>query len=117
MESFLIAAIIALLVRGFVVQAFRIPSGSMEPTLLVGDHLLVNRLSYEMKVPFTDIVILDLGSPQRGDVVVFRYPEDRSKDFIKRVIGTGGDTVQIRNKVVYVNGEPSKGWPRLHFRG
>jgi signal peptidase I len=107
-ESLLIAAVIALLVRGFVVQAFRIPSGSMEPTLLVGDHLLVNRLSYEMKLPFTDIVLLDLGSPKRGDVVVFTYPEDRSKDFIKRVIGIGGDTVQIRNKVVYVNGEPIK---------
>jgi len=80
----------------------------MEPTLLVGDHLLVNRLSYEMKLPFTDIVLLDLGSPKRGDVVVFTYPEDRSKDFIKRVIGIGGDTVQIRNKVVYVNGEPIK---------
>jgi len=104
-ESLLIAAVIALLVRGFIVQAFRIPSGSMEPTLLVGDHLLVNRLSYEMKVPFTDIVICDLGSPRRGDVVVFRYPEDRSKDFIKRVIGIGGDTIQVRNKVVYLNGQ------------
>ncbi|MGA2106868.1 MAG: signal peptidase I [Syntrophorhabdales bacterium] len=107
-ESLLIAAVIALLVRGFVVQAFRIPSGSMEPTLLVGDHLLVNRLSYEMKLPFTDVVLLDLGSPEKGDVVVFTYPEDRSKDFIKRVIGIGGDTVQIRNKVVYVNGERIK---------
>ena len=107
-ESLLIAAAIALLVRGFVVQAFRIPSGSMEPTLLVGDHLLVSRLSYEMKLPFTDIVLLDLGKPKRGDVVVFRYPEDRSKDFIKRVIGVGGDTVQIRDKVVYVNGQRLK---------
>jgi signal peptidase I len=107
-ESLLIAAAIAFLVRGFVVQAFRIPSGSMEPTLLVGDHLLVSRLSYEMKLPFTNIVILDLGSPKRGDVVVFTYPEDRSKDFIKRVIGIGGDTVQIRNKVVYVNGQRTK---------
>ncbi len=107
-ESLVIAAIIALLVRGFVVQAFRIPSGSMEPTLLVGDHLLVNRLSYVMKLPFTDTVLLDLGSPERGDVVVFRYPQDRSKDFIKRVIGIGGDTVEIRNKVVYVNGRQVK---------
>ncbi len=104
-ESLLIAAAIALLVRGFVVQAFRIPSGSMEPTLLVGDHLLVNRLSYEMKLPFTDIVLVDLGRPERGDIVVFSYPEDRTKDFIKRVIGIGGDTIQIRNKVAYVNGQ------------
>ncbi len=108
-ESLLIAAVIALLVRGFVVQAFRIPSGSMEPTLLVGDHLLVNRLSYEMKLPFTDIVLFDLGSPERGDVVVFRYPQDRSKDFIKRVIGIEGDTVEIRNKVVFVNGRRIEG--------
>ena len=124
-ESLVIAAIIALLVRGFVVQAFRIPSGSMEPTLLVGDHLLVNRLSYVMKLPFTDTVLLDLGSPKRGDVVVFRYPQDRSKDFIKRVIGIGGDTVEIRNKVVYVNGrqrstgrKPRGGawWPRAQPR-
>jgi len=107
-ESLLIAAVIAFLVRGFVVQAFRIPSGSMEPTLLVGDHLLVNRLSYEMKVPFTDIVLFDLGTANRGDVVVFRYPEDRTKDFIKRVIAIGGDTVQIVNKVVYVNGQRIK---------
>ena len=107
-ESLLIAAVIALLVRGFVVQAFRIPSGSMEPTLLVGDHLLVNRLSYEMKLPFTDIVLFDLGSPERGDIVVFRYPQDRSKDFIKRVIGIGGDTVEVRNKAVFVDGKRIK---------
>jgi signal peptidase I len=103
-ESLLIAALIALFVRSFVVQAFKIPSSSMEPTLLVGDHLLVNRLSYVVKVPFTDIVLLDLGSPSRGDVVVFRYPMDTSKDFIKRVIGVSGDVVEICDKAVYVNG-------------
>lgn len=103
-ESLVIAAIIAFLVRGFIIQAFRIPSGSMEPTLLVGDHLLVNRMSYVMKVPFTDIVILNLGSPKKGDVIVFRYPADRTKDFIKRVIAVGGDTVRIKDKVLYVNG-------------
>ncbi len=103
-ESLLIAALIALVVRSFVVQAFKIPSSSMEPTLLIGDHLLVNRLSYSMKVPFTDIVILNLGKPERGDVVVFRYPVDRSKDFIKRVIAKEGDVVEIKDKVVYVNG-------------
>jgi signal peptidase I len=76
----------------------------MEPTLLVGDYLLVNRLSYLMKVPFTDIVLLNLGTPRRGDTIVFRYPVDHTKDFVKRVIATEGDNVVIRDKVVYVNG-------------
>ncbi len=104
-ESLVIAALIAFVVRSFFIQAFKIPSSSMEPTLLIGDHLLVNRLSYSVKVPFTDIVILHLGNPNRGDVVVFRYPVDRSKDFIKRVIAKEGDTVEIKDKVVYVNGQ------------
>lgn len=104
-ESLLIAALIAFFVRSFFIQAFKIPSSSMEPTLLIGDHLLVNRLSYVMKVPFTDIVFLTLGNPRRGDVIVFRYPLDRSKDFIKRVIGLPGDTLEIRDKVVYLNGK------------
>jgi signal peptidase I len=103
-ESLLIAILIALAVRSFVVQAFKIPSSSMEPTLLIGDHLLVNRLSYVVKVPVLDSVIFTLGKPHRGDVVVFRYPRDKSKDFIKRVIGEEGDTIEIRNKVIYVNG-------------
>lgn len=105
-ESLLIAALIAFFVRSFFIQAFKIPSSSMEPTLLIGDHLLVNRLSYVVKVPFTDKVIFYLRMPKKGDVIVFRYPLDRDKDFIKRVIGTEGDTVEIRNKVVYLNGRP-----------
>jgi len=113
-ESLLIAALIALFVRGFIVQAFKIPSSSMEPTLLVGDHLLVNRLSYVTKVPFTDTVLLDLGKPARGDVVVFRYPVDRSKDFIKRVIGVEGDVIRIKDKVIYVNGKRMND-PHAHF--
>ncbi len=104
-ESLLIAALIALFVRGFIVQAFKIPSSSMEPTLLIGDHLLVNRLSYVTKVPFTDIILLNLGNPAKGDVIVFRYPADRSKDFIKRVIGTEGDVIQIKEKAIYINGK------------
>ena len=113
-ESLLIAALIALFVRGFIVQAFKIPSSSMEPTLLVGDHLLVNRLSYVTKLPFTDMVLFDLGKPARGDVVVFRYPVDRSKDFIKRVIGVEGDVIQIKDKVIYVNGKRMND-PHAHF--
>jgi signal peptidase I len=107
-ESLIIAAIIAFLVRGFIVQAFKIPSSSMERTLLIGDHLLVNRLSYVMKVPFTDIVLFRLGNPERGDVIVFRYPVDRSKDFIKRVVAKEGDVVEIRDKVVFVNGKEAR---------
>jgi signal peptidase I len=113
-ESLIIAALIALFVRSFVVQAFKIPSSSMEPTLLIGDHLLVNRLSYVVKVPFTDIVVLHLGKPDRGDVVVFRYPEDRTKDFIKRVIAKEGDVVEIKDKVVYVNGKKAD-YPQAVF--
>ena len=113
-ESLLIAVIIVVAVRSFVTEAFRIPSGSMEPTLLVGDYLLVNRLSYVMKLPFTDTVLLNLGRPERGDVIVFRYPEDRKEDFIKRVIGKEGDVIEIRNKVIYLNGQPMKD-PHAHF--
>jgi signal peptidase I len=113
-ESLIIALVIAFFVRSFFIQAFKIPSSSMEPTLLVGDHLLVNRLSYVMKVPFTDIVILNLGNPKRGDVVVFRYPVDPGKDFIKRVIATEGETVEIRDKTIYVNGKKIDD-PWAHF--
>lgn len=104
-ESLIIAAIIAFFVRSFFIQAFKIPSSSMEPTLLIGDHLLVNRLSYVMKIPFTDKVIFSFGDPMKGDVIVFRYPVDPDKDFIKRVIATEGDTIEIRNKVIYINGK------------
>ena len=104
-ESLAIAAIIALSVRSFVFAAFTIPSGSMEPTLLVGDYLIANRLSYVVKVPFTDVVVATLGEPERGDIIIFRYPKDRSKDFIKRVIAKPEDIVEIRDKVLYVNRE------------
>ena len=107
-KSLLIAAFLALFVRSFVAEAFTIPSGSMKPTLLVGDYLLVNRLSYVVKAPFSDIVLLNLGEPKPGETIVFRYPRDRSKDFIKRVVATPGDTVEIRNKIVYVNGRKSR---------
>jgi signal peptidase I len=105
LEALIVAVIIAFFIRSFFVQAFKIPSSSMEPTLLIGDHLLVNRLSYVVKVPFTDIVILNLGKAERGDVVVFRYPVDRTKDFIKRVIAREGETVEIKGKAIHVNGQ------------
>ena len=103
-ESILIAVIIALFVRSVFIQAYKIPSGSMEPTLLVGDHLLVNRLSYVIKVPVLDNVIYTLGKPKRGDIIVFRYPENTKIDFIKRVIATEGQTIEIKDKVIYING-------------
>ncbi|HEX2964487.1 MAG TPA: signal peptidase I [Syntrophorhabdaceae bacterium] len=103
-ESLLIAVIIALFVRSVFIQAYKIPSGSMEPTLLVGDHLLVNRLSYVVKVPYFDNVIATLGKPKRGDVIVFRYPENTKVDFIKRVIATEGQTIEVKDKVIYING-------------
>ena len=103
-ESIIIAVILALIIRTFVVQAFKIPSGSMEDTLAIGDHILVSKFIYGTKIPFTDTRFFKLRDPERGDVIVFEYPEDPSKDFIKRVVGTPGDVVEVRNKKVYVNG-------------
>jgi len=105
-EAILIAVILALFIRTFVVQAFKIPSGSMKPTLLVGDHILVNKFIYGVKVPFSNITLIPVKDPKRGDIVVFKFPEDPKKDFIKRVIAVAGDTVQIRNKKVYINDKP-----------
>lgn len=103
-ESIIWALVLALFIRTFVVQAFKIPSGSMEDTLVIGDHLLVNKFIYGTKLPFSDRRVLKLRDPQRGDVIVFEYPVDRSKDFIKRVVGVPGDEIVGRDKRVYVNG-------------
>jgi signal peptidase I len=103
-ESIIIAIILALVIRAVVVQAFKIPSGSMEDTLLIGDHLLVNKFIYGPMIPFTDKRLFKIRDPRQGDVIVFEYPEDPSKDFIKRVVGVPGDTVQGIDKKVYVNG-------------
>lgn len=104
-ESIIIAVILALIIRTFIVQAFKIPSGSMEDTLAIGDHILVSKFIYGTQIPFTSTRLLKIRDPRRGDVIVFEYPEDPSKDFIKRVIGTPGDTIQVINKKVYVNGK------------
>jgi len=103
-KSILFALVLALVIRSSVVQAFKIPSGSMEPTLEIGDHLLVNKFLYGIKVPFTSVNLFPLNSPQRGDVIVFIYPLEPDKDFIKRVIGVEGDTVRLVNKNLYING-------------
>jgi signal peptidase I len=107
-EAIVVAVILALFIRTFVVQAFKIPSGSMKNTLLVGDHILVNKFIYGIKLPFIDKTIIPIHNPKRGDIVVFQFPEDPSKDFIKRVIGIGGDVIEIRNKKLFVNGAPVK---------
>jgi len=103
--TFFIALLIALFVRTFVVQAFKIPSGSMEETLLVGDHILVNKFIYGVKVPYFRNTLIPVSDPQRGDIVVFIYPEDRRKDFIKRIIAVEGDRVEIRDQKIYINGK------------
>jgi signal peptidase I len=105
-EALAVAIILAILIRALFVQAFKIPSGSMIPTLLIGDHILVNKLVYGIRIPFTDARWPRLRDPQRGDVIVFVYPKDRTKDFIKRVVAVGGETVEIRNKVVFIDGKP-----------
>lgn len=105
LEAFAVALLIALAVRTLVIQAFKIPSSSMEDTLLVGDHIFVNKFIYGYHLPFTKGRILQFQSPRRGDIIVFVFPEDPSKDFIKRVIGVPGDTVEVRAKRVFVNGK------------
>ena len=115
-ESILIAIVLALFIRTFIVQAFKIPSGSMIPTLQIGDHILVNKLSYGVRMPFLEKYLLGYATPQRGDVVVFIFPEDDSKDFIKRVVGVAGDTVEVRAKKVFINGKPVED-PHAYFAG
>jgi signal peptidase I len=105
-EAIVIALLLALFIRGFVIQAFKIPSGSMIPTLLVGDHILVSKFIYGIRNPFTGSVLIPIKEPKRFDIVVFKYPLNPSQDFIKRIIGLPGDTVKIVDKKVFVNGAP-----------
>ena len=107
-KSFFPVLLIVFLLRGFVVEPFKIPSGSMLPSLYIGDFILVNKFSYGVRVPVLNKKIFETGSPERGDVMVFRYPRDPSLDYIKRVIGLPGDHVAYYNKVLYVNGKPTE---------
>ena len=109
-EAIIIAIIIAMFIRTFIIQAFKIPSGSMLETLQIGDQILVNKFIYGIKIPFTDgKTLIPVKNPQKGDIVVFRYPEDPSKDFIKRVVATGGDTLELIDKKLYVNSKMVEG--------
>ena len=116
-EAILIALLLALLIRTFIVQEFKIPSGSMKKTLLIGDHILVSKFSYGTHIPneipfinvklFDDIVLFSK-VPQRGDIIVFKFPKDETRDFIKRVIGLPGDLLEVKRQKVYINNKPYK---------
>ena len=106
LESFLIAVILALFVRTWVFQAFKIPSGSMEPNLLIGDHLIVNKMEFSPTATAIERIVLPRRAIDRGDVIVFKYPEEPERDFIKRVVGLPGDRVELRRKQIHINGQP-----------
>ena len=107
-RAFFPVILVVLLLRSFLVEPFRIPSGSMMPTLLVGDFIMVNKFSYGIRLPVINKKVIDIGSPERGDVVVFRYPLDPTTDYIKRIVGLPGDQISYHRKTLFVNGEPQK---------
>src|SRR5258705_2835780 len=104
-EAIIIAVLLALVIRQFAVQAFTIPSGSMMDTLLIGDYILVNKFLLGPEIPFTDKHLPGLRSPEHGDVIVFKYPNDETRDFIKRIVAIGGDTIQVKDNRVWLNGK------------
>jgi signal peptidase I len=103
-EAIVIAILLALFIRTFVFQAFKIPSGSMEPTLLVGDHIFVNKFVYGVKIPFLRKTLISVKDPERGDIIVFIYPKTKDKDYIKRVIGLPGEDIEINGKDITIDG-------------
>jgi len=105
-ESIIVAFLLAMIIRSFIVQAFKIPTGSMRPTLLEGDLILVNKFIYGAKIPFSDLRLPALAQLRRGDVIVFIYPDDRKKDFIKRLVAFSAETVEIKNGTIYINDRP-----------
>lgn len=107
-EALIIALLLALVIRTFVIQAFKIPSESMLNTLQVGDHLLATKFAYGLKIPFTDTWLYKGADPERGDIVIFKYPNDPSVDYIKRIVGVPGDVIEVRDKQLYRNGQPVK---------
>jgi len=113
-ESIGLALGVALFLRAFVVEAFQIPSGSMIPTLQVGDHIFVSKFAYAVGIPFTNTKVAELSEPKRGDVIVFKYPPDESVDYIKRVVGLPGETVEMRHNEIFIDGRPM---PREHLPG
>lgn len=113
-EAIGIAILLALFIRTFVVQAFKIPSGSMLPTLQIGDHLLVNKFIYGIRLPFAGTLLVPIKEPKRGDIIVFRFPRDRSTDYIKRVVGLPGDKLEIRDKTLLINDRKVDD-PHAHF--
>jgi len=104
-ESILSAVLIAMLIRSFAIEAFKIPSASMVPSILIGDHIFVNKFIYGLRIPFTKIRFLDFRQPKRGEVIVFLYPLDESVDYIKRVVGLPGDRIRTQGTDLFVNGE------------
>ncbi len=116
-RSFFPIILIVLLLRSFLVEPFRIPSGSMMPTLLVGDFILVNKFTYGLRLPVLNKKVIQINEPQRGDVVVFKYPKNPTVDYIKRVVGIPGDRIDYQNKTLYVNGQPQSQTPIGEFVG
>lgn len=105
-EAIIIAVLLALVIRTFIVQAFKIPSGSMLPTLQIGDHILVSKFIYGVKMPFTGATLIPISNPKANDIVVFQFPKNPELDYIKRVIAVGGDKVEIRDKKIFINDKP-----------